>query len=158
MSTKPTPSDVQDMVVALFTTKAGLDRATRRSKGASALAVMQVLEDRDGVRPSEIAATLQVHPSLVTRQVQELEENDLVAVRADEADGRSCLIAITKHGQREMQQLRRVGLARFASFVADWDAAEVRELTRLLTKLEASKTAVSQQERLTARPNWRQRS
>jgi DNA-binding MarR family transcriptional regulator len=158
VSAKPTRSDVQDMVVALFTTKAGLDRARRRSKGASALAVLQVLEHRDGVRPSEIAATLQVHASFVTRQVQELEEAVLVAVRADGADGRSCLVALTEQGQQELQRLREIGLARFASFVADWDATEVCELTRLLTKLEASKAAVSQRERRTARPNWRQRS
>ena len=150
VSAKPTRSDVQDMVVALFTTKAGLDRA-------SALAVLQVLEHRDGVRPSEIAATLQVHASFVTRQVQELEEAGLVAVRADGADGRSCLVALTAPGQQELQRLREIGLARFASFVADWDATEVRELTRLLTKLEVSKAAVGQQERGTARPNWRQR-
>lgn len=157
MSTKPDRSDVQNLVVALFTTNAGLNRARRRSKGASALTVLQVLEHRDGVRPSEIAAALQVHPSFVTRQVQELEEAGSVTARVDGADRRSCLVALTEQGELEVQRLREVGLARFASFVADWDAAEVRELTRLLTKLEASKAAVADQER-PVRPSWRRSS
>ena len=60
-------------MVALFTTNARLDRAKRRRKGASTLSALEVLAGRDGVRLSEIAEVRQVHPSLITRQVQELE-------------------------------------------------------------------------------------
>ena len=155
---KPTEKDVERLVVALFTTNASLDRARRRSKGASALALLQTLESRDGVRPSEIAATLQVHPSFATRQVQELEAAGSVVVTADTGDRRSCLVSLTSQGQDEVQRLRRFGLQRFADFVADWDAGDVRELTRLLEKLEASKAAVAASERPpVGRRPWRQK-
>ena len=159
MSTpKPTRNDVTRLVVALFATKASLDRARRSSRSASALTVLQVLEGREGVRPSEIAASLQVHPSHATRQVQELERGGYVEVTVNAGDRRSCLVSLTELGQREAERLRQVGLDRFALFVAGWDAAEVRELARLLEKLEASKAAIAKQEECrTGRRRWRQK-
>jgi DNA-binding MarR family transcriptional regulator len=155
--TKPTAAEVASMALALFTVKASLDRAARRSKGASALTVLQLLEERAGLRPSQIASALQVHPSQVTRQVQELAEDGLVTVQANEADRRSCLVSLTQEGRAEAERLRTIGLARFATFVSKWDAGEVRELTRLLNKLEASKAGVGEQERRRGQPSWRTR-
>ncbi len=142
----PSRDDVQAMVRALFTMNAGLDRARRRSKGASALSVLRVLGGRDGVRPSEIAELLGVHPSLVTRQVQALEDGGFVDVTVNPADARSLLVALTSAGAAEQERLVRIGLDRFALFVADWDPVEVRTLTTLLEKLERSKTAVAARE------------
>ena len=81
-----------------------------------------------------------------------------MVVAADAGDGRSCLVSLTGEGERELYRLRQFGLDRFASFVADWDAAEVQELTRLLEKLEVSKAAVAEQEQaLVADRRWRHR-
>lgn len=143
----PSRADVQAMVRALFTLNAGLDRARRRSKGASTLSVLQVLAGRDRVRPSEIAEHLGVHPSLVTRQIQELERAGLVQVTENPADARSLLIALTRSGAAEQERLTQIGLERFALFVADWEPEEVRRLTQLLQKLERSKTEVTARER-----------
>jgi DNA-binding MarR family transcriptional regulator len=152
---KPTQADVAFMALALFTVKAGLDRAARLSRGASALSLLQALEPRDTLRPSQIASALQIHPSVVTRQVRELEDEGFVSVRANEQDRRSCLVSLTPEGRKETERLREIGLARFATFVADWDADEVRELTRLLNKLEASKAEIGEQERRARQPSWR---
>ena len=83
------------MMVALFTTNARLDRAERRRKGASTLSALEVLAGRDGVRLSEIAEVRQVHPSLITRQVQELEDAGYAEVSVNPADARSFLVALT---------------------------------------------------------------
>ncbi len=143
----PSKRDVQAMVVALFTTNAGLDHARRRSAGASALRLLQVVSDREGTRPSEIADQLHVHPSLVTRQLRELEDAGYVRVAGNPADGRSFLVTLTPAGTDEQRHLEQIGLNRFAKFVADWRPDEVRTLTALLTKLEQSKAAVAEQER-----------
>ncbi|MGA8681726.1 MAG: MarR family winged helix-turn-helix transcriptional regulator [Acidimicrobiales bacterium] len=140
----PTRDDVQSMVVALFALTAGIERARRKSKGASALSLLQIVAGHEiGIRPSDIADLQEVHPSLITRQVRELEEAGFVNVAADLADARSCRVTLSAAGANELRRLRQVGLDRFALFVADWEPQEVRTLTALLEKLERSKAATS---------------
>jgi DNA-binding MarR family transcriptional regulator len=139
----PDRSDVQSMVMALFTLIGSMDRAARQSAGASALSLLQVVASRDAIRPSEIADLQHVHPSLVTRQVRDLEDKGYAQVTADPADGRSCLVTLTP-----------AGVDRFATFVSDWEPEEVRTLTALLEKLQASKTATATQRRRPGRRRW----
>jgi DNA-binding MarR family transcriptional regulator len=129
------------MVTALFATNAALDRARRQKRGAATLSLLQVVAASPDIRPSQIASAQDVHPSQVTRQIRELEGNGLVQINADPADKRSCRVSLTNAGADEVKNLTEVGLDRFASFVADWDRDEVRMLTSLLEKLEASKEA-----------------
>jgi DNA-binding MarR family transcriptional regulator len=143
----PERDDVQSMVVALFTLAAGLDRARRQRPGAAALSLLQVVAGRDGVRPSELAERQGVHPSLVTRQVRELEDKGYAQVTADPGDGRSWLVTLTPAGGQELARLTQVGLDRFAVFVADWAPGEVRMLAGLLDKLQHSMAAAGEQER-----------
>ena len=137
---------MQSMVVALFTLTAGLDRARRQKKPAAALSLLQVIAGREGIRPSEIADLQLVHPSLVTRQIRELEDAGYAQVTGDPADGRSWLVTLTPEGRDEMRRLQQVGLDRFALFVADWEPGEVRALTALLDKLRNSMAADGERE------------
>ncbi|MGA2829546.1 MAG: MarR family transcriptional regulator [Streptosporangiaceae bacterium] len=152
----PSKRDVEEMVVALFTLAGGLERARRRSPGAAALSLLQVIAGHGQIRPSEIAEALHVHPSLVTRQVRNLEADGYVEVMADPGDHRSCLIRPTPAGADQMTRLQQAGLERFAKFVAEWDPAEVRTFTSLLRKLEASKAAVAAAERQPPGRRWAQ--
>jgi DNA-binding MarR family transcriptional regulator len=142
----PSKADVHAMVAALFTLTAGMERARRQRKAAATLSLLQLVADRQPIRPSEIAEVQDVHPSLVTRQVRELEDAGHVQVAADPADGRSCLVTLTPAGAGELQRLTQAGLDRFALFVADWSTGDVRMLTTLLDKLRNSITAVAAQE------------
>jgi len=142
----PSNADVNAMVAALFTLTAGMERARRQRKAAGTLSLLQLVADRQPIRPSEIAEVQDVHPSLVTRQVRELEDAGHVQVAADPADGRSCLVTLTPAGAGELQRLTQAGLDRFALFVADWSTGDVRMLTTLLDKLRNSITAVAAQE------------
>lgn len=142
----PSKADVHAMVAALFTLTAGMERARRQRKAAGTLSLLQLVADRQPIRPSEIAEVQDVHPSLVTRQVRELEDAGHVQVAADPADGRSCLVTLTPAGAGELLRLTQAGLDRFALFVADWSPGDVRMLTTLLDKLRNSITAVAEQE------------
>jgi DNA-binding MarR family transcriptional regulator len=142
----PSKADVHAMVTALFTLTAGMERARRQRKAAGTLSLLQLLAGRQPIRPSEIAEVHGVHPSLVTRQVRELEDAGLVQVAADPADGRSCLVTLTPAGAGELQRLTQAGLDRFALFVADWQPSDVQILTALLDKLRNSIAAVTAQE------------
>ena len=142
----PSKADVHAMVAALFTLTAGMERARRQRKAAGTLSLLQLVAGRGAIRPSEIAGLQDVHPSLVTRQVRELEDAGHVQVAADPADGRSCLVSLTPAGVSELGRLTQTGLDRFALFVADWQPGEVRMLTALLDKLRDSITAVAEKE------------
>jgi DNA-binding MarR family transcriptional regulator len=146
--TAPTRQDVEQLVAALFAVTSGLERARRQIPDAAALSALQVLawaerqEPAQKVRPKDIATALGVHRSAVTHQLQALEEADQVTLTVDPADRRSWFVALTDAGRAELDRLTTIGLGRFALFVADWDAQEVRTLTRLLVKFEASKAEV----------------
>jgi DNA-binding MarR family transcriptional regulator len=77
------------MVAALFTLTAGMERAGRQRKAAGTLSLLQLIADRGAICPSEIADLHEVHPSLITSQVRELEDAGQVQVAADPADGRA---------------------------------------------------------------------
>jgi DNA-binding MarR family transcriptional regulator len=155
---KASRDDVRAMVTALFVTNAALDRARRQKKGASTLSLLQVVAAAPGIRPSEIATAQDVHPSQVTRQVRELESLGLVQVTADAADRRSCRVTLTSAGSGQLQALTEEGLDRFALFVADWEPEEVRMLTSLLQKLEASKAAAAARQRPPPGRHWARRT
>lgn len=146
--------DVAEMVSALFTLIGGLERAARRSPGARQLTLLQLIADSEQIRPSEIAAARRVHPSLVTRQVRELEADGYVEVSANPGDHRSCLVRLTPAGTDQMHRLQQAGLERFAGFASEWEPAEVRTLTTLLRKLDASKAAAAAAERLPGGRRW----
>jgi|SRR5580658_2308255 DNA-binding MarR family transcriptional regulator len=151
---KASRDDVRAMVTALFLTNAALDRARHQKKGAATLSLLQVVAATPGVRPSDIAGTLGVHPSQVTRQVRDLESLGHLQVTADSADRRSCRVMLTPAGSDELHALTEEGLDRFASFVADWEPEEVRTLTALLHKLEESKAAAAARQRPPPGRHW----
>src|SRR5262245_24807366 len=144
------------MLVALYTLIDGLKRATQRIPNASRLAILQVIAARPGIHPSEIAQELGMSASSSTRQIQELEREGRVTLARDQRDRRACVITLTESGQEKLAELTQIGLNRFLSFVADWDAEEVRILTRLLVKLEESKAEVGRRDPAPTRPTWRE--
>jgi len=143
----PSKRDVETMVTALFSLTAGLDRARRQRKGASALSLLQVVAAQPGIRPSQIADQQQIHPSLVTRQLQELEDAGFVVIAQSSGDRRSFLVTLSPAGGEEQRRLTAVGLDRFARFVADWEPSEVQALGQLLEKLKTSMARTSVRER-----------
>jgi DNA-binding MarR family transcriptional regulator len=151
---RPNKQDVERMVGALMTTVHSAERA-RRKGDASRLAALYVIAARPDSSPKTISEELGLHPSSVTRQIQALEKDGHVRVKADPADGRSCRVSLTPGGKAEIERLREIGLQRFASFVAKWEAEEVRALTRLLTKLELSKNQINADAK-PASGRWRQ--
>lgn len=142
---KPTDEDVQNLVAAIFTVMEGIKRAIQRSPAASRLSTLQMIASRPGIRPSEIATELRLNQSSITRQIQDLESKGYVTVTSDLQDQRARCLTLTDSGRDTMTKLNKFGLNRFSSFVADWEAEEVRKLTRLLIKFEESKAAVARQ-------------
>ena len=135
----PKREDVEAMAVALFTVQESMARATRKNKNASLLRLLQTVAATEPVRPSELAAHLEVHQSLITRQIRELEEEGKVAVSPDPRDGRAFMVALTDLGRKQVTEFAEFGIQRFMGFVRGWDVDEVREFTRLLRKFQETK-------------------
>lgn len=157
---RPSRTDVQQLVAALFTVSSGLERARRKIPDAASLSVLQVLgwaqRADQRLRPSEIATALGVHRSAVTHHLQALEQAGHVTLTVDPADRRSCFVTLTESGRRETERLTQAGLDRFAGFVQDWDADEVRTLVRLLVKFEESKTEFAKRSPPSGGRRWQQ--
>jgi DNA-binding MarR family transcriptional regulator len=149
----PTRNDVFALASSLMAVVSSIHRASQKGD-AAALGILGALAARPRVRPSDIALHLGVNQSSVTRQMQKLERQGLVKLTADPSDGRSCHIALTPAGRAEMRRLTRIGLDRFALFVKDWEARDVRTLARLLANFERSKYATGASKR-PASPSWR---
>ncbi len=142
------------MVVALMTVLHSTERA-RRKGNASRFATLAVIATHPESSPKAISEEVGFHASSTTRQIQALEADGHVKVTADPEDGRSCKVKLTAKGKAELERLQEIGLQRFTSFVAKWEADEVRTLTTLLRKLEESKREVSKGERPVG-GGWRQ--
>lgn len=133
--------DLVALVAPLSALTTQLGKVLARKPLANRLALLQAVAYADGqARPSTLAEALNLHQSQVTRAVQALEDEDLVTVRIDPSDARSRRLSVTPDGTREIERLTGIGLARWRRFVDGWDPADVRELGRLLSRLDASIT------------------
>ncbi len=155
---KPTPDDLRALASPLMSVSAGLQRTLRGNADSSALAILAFAAERSNVRPSEVANSLGVHQSSITRQVRGLESAGHVTLVEDPDDRRSCFIHITDSGLKEFDRLNQVGLERFAAFVEGWDAEEVRELGRMLNKLETAMVRAKQRDRAPGGRRWQGRN
>jgi len=152
---QPSQEDVIQMVGALFGLIGSIQRAQKGNGPANRLALLQMIAAHGQIHPSELAEELDVNQSSITRQVRILENEGDVVVSADPGDLRACIVQLTDVGHNKLNELSAIGIGRFSKFVDNWDAEEVQTLTRLLLKLERSKTEVVVRDESPARDRWR---
>ncbi|HEY3781728.1 MAG TPA: MarR family transcriptional regulator [Fimbriimonadaceae bacterium] len=148
--------DIIGMVAPLMAIVSGIDRK-RKQGDAALLSVLQIVAMKGTARPLDIAKELGVHQSTITRHIQSLEQLGKVTVVGDETDRRSCKVALSSKGAEELQRLTEIGISRFEKMVEEWSREEVQTLGRLLTKLQASRTAMAEKEKEEVRESWKTR-
>jgi DNA-binding MarR family transcriptional regulator len=77
-------------------------------------------------------------PSAMTNRLKRLEDQGLVARRADPANGRVVLVALTTAGRRLVERAVVAHVATLDRLLSGFSAREVRSLSGLLTRLEAA--------------------
>ncbi len=142
----PDQEDVRQLASALSALYEGMNKAFRQREKASELRLLAAIGQQEGSRPSEIAEALGVDRSLVTRQIRALENDGKLEAEPDPRDGRAFVVRLSEAGRAQVTELTEFGFQRYLKFVADWEPAEVRELTRLVRKFEASKAEVAERE------------
>jgi DNA-binding MarR family transcriptional regulator len=98
------------------------------------LKVLRLIAFRGPLQSSAIARALFVDRSVISRQITQLCELGLVELQADADDGRVRMAAPTPLALERLETIRG-GEWMLASRLDSWDEDEIRQLTRLLEKL-----------------------
>jgi DNA-binding MarR family transcriptional regulator len=116
-----------------FTTASGdveLDR--------SAYGILCRLVDEGPQRLGLLAQAFGLDPSTITRQVQSLEQEQLVERRPDPTDRRASLLDVTDLGREVLTTTRTRRREWLRASLGDWDEHDHEEFGRLLEKFNLS--------------------
>ena len=87
------------------------------------------------LRVSDLSQRMNLDVSTISRKVQQLEFEGLVARAGDPTDRRSAVLSITDDGRRVLRQLDGEGERMLAEILAGWPEAEIAQLAQLLKRL-----------------------
>ena len=146
MST-PEPSNLHEL-------ERELTRFFRRSRVASTAIAAEVHPDLDvasytvlvtirdlsasltgGVRAIDVAETLGLHKSTMSRNISVLERLGLVTREPSAEDARARLLTITEPGRTSLDAAISARRQRVSTILTRWTASDVRDLARLLGHL-----------------------
>lgn len=97
--------------------------------------VLQALTYKDGISQQELAKTTYKDKPGITRMLDNLEKNSLIARLADKSDKRSNLIHITKAGAALHQLARPLVLQTMRDALNDLSEEEIRMGEKILKKI-----------------------
>ncbi|RZQ65219.1 MarR family winged helix-turn-helix transcriptional regulator [Amycolatopsis suaedae] len=86
-------------------------------------------------RTSQLAETMHLEISTISRQISALVSHGLVERTADPGDGRACLLQPTQEGYRIFEENRKQRNRWLAQMIGDWDDADRKTLNTLLGRL-----------------------
>ena len=127
---------VADNFVALMRTfnkaRARMMAAAAHDVEWSAHVLLKCLHNEGPMRASALAEFLQSDPSTVSRQVAALVKEGLLERRADPADGRASILALTAEADDVMAEHDEIRLDYFEKMLDTWSDADLRRFARLL--------------------------
>ena len=126
-----------------------LQRTVRRSKARLLAAagndvesathlLLHTLQSEGPMRASALAASVQSDLSTVSRQVAALVSRGLLERRADQSDGRACVLAVTDAGRAAIAEHERGRQAFFDEVLTGWGADELRQFGRQMERFTAA--------------------
>lgn len=135
-------SDIQALATVVMEVVQAVGRTQKRGLkrlgyDLTAAAVLERIARHGPIRPTDLAADLDLLPSSVTRHLHVLQRSGLVAVTADPSDGRGSVVAITLDGRDELARLQSISVQAFARLIDGWEAADIRTFTTLLQRFAA---------------------
>ena len=103
--------------------------------------VLGRIADRGPLRLSELALTMALDPSTVSRHVRQLERHGLAERASDPSDARAVMLAPTPAGREVLERVRGARCELMQQVLARWPAGDRKELARLLSQLADDLTA-----------------
>jgi len=126
----------------LFALKRIVGRKLSGSTQPGSFGVLGALSRTGELRLGDLAVMLHVHPSVVTRQVAELQAQGCVERRCDPDDGRSSFVSLTPVGRRAIDAYIHRAEELVAKALERWRPEEVSTLTSLTRRLGQDLEAV----------------
>jgi DNA-binding MarR family transcriptional regulator len=126
-----------------------LQRTVRRSKARLLAAagndvesathlLLHTAESEGPMRASALAASVHADLSTVSRQVGALVGRGLLERRADQRDGRACVLAVTAAGRAAIAEHERGRQAFFDEVLAGWSPDELRQFAQQMERFTAA--------------------
>jgi DNA-binding MarR family transcriptional regulator len=101
---------------------------------SATLLLLNTVESEGPMRSSALAASVQADLSTVSRQVTTLVTRGLLERRADQRDGRACLLAVTEKGRAAIAEYEQGRQAFFEKVLSGWSAAEMGQFALQLER------------------------
>ena len=118
----------------------------------SSFPLAKQLMGADSMRVSDLAATIGLDASTVSRQIKHLEEKGVLERTPDPADGRASLVRLSDRGREVMQAAFRRRFQRIQSVLQHWSETDRQHLQSLLTRLAADLAKANDRESLDLEP------
>jgi DNA-binding MarR family transcriptional regulator len=112
--------------VASQLAKLGIDRTS--------MILLHALTAMGPMRSNALAEAVFSDPSTISRQVAGLVKDGLIERRADPADGRASLLAVTEKGHQLLETRKRQKSSSIARFLAHWPEADRERFAELLER------------------------
>ena len=130
---------LQDSFVSLMRAfnraRAKLMAAAENDIDWSAHLMLRCIANNGGpMRAAEIAEGLQFDPSTVSRQVSALVKDGHLERRADPADGRASLLALTPRARRLLAEHEQMRFEHFTQVLGEWSSADITRFAALLER------------------------
>ena len=111
------------------------------------------LVDDGPMRPTVLAALLEVDLSVVSRQLRALEDAGFVQREADPADARAALVSPTPTGRQALLETRALRASVLREALAGWPDDDCAELVRLLARFNVDLDEAVARRQLPATPS-----
>jgi DNA-binding MarR family transcriptional regulator len=133
-----TPSDIDEIETELLLLARWLEAVQRRQRypmERAAYLLLRRLGSGGPQRVAELASSLGLDGSTVTRQLAALDRAGHIRRTSLPGDARATVVEATPEGVAAARALRRHRQARIAGHFCDWDAEQRRELGDVLHRL-----------------------
>jgi len=92
----------------------------------------------DSLRVTGLADLLGVDAPTVTRKIQQLERDGLVARHADAEDHRAIRIQLTAHGRKTVERVQKARMAWFDGLLEGWNEPDLAAFASMLGRFAAA--------------------
>ena len=138
-----------DAVASVTESFIDLQRTVRRSKARLLAAagndvesathlLLHAVESEGPMRASALATSVHSDLSTVSRQVTTLVNRGLLERRADQLDGRACVLAVTDAGRTAIAEHEQGRQAFFDDVLTGWSTEEIRQFAQQLERFTAA--------------------